>query len=288
MKRRNGWGIVLWFGLMAVAGAAWAQGAGAARKQVEASMRIEGEIVVDGDGRIADYTIRDPEKLPQDVLGFVRGAIGGWSFEPPLVDGKSVSLRNEMSILLVAKKIDDDSYLMRVQATSFQPKVFDQGYTIARSKMDPPRYPMVAAQGEAQGTVYLVVKVGRDGRVHDVVAEQVNLRVVASANMMGRLRAMFATSSIAAARKWEFTPPTRGAEAQQEFWSLRIPVEYSMAGNEPRYGRWVAYVPGPRQKPAWVDQALADESPEALAAGEPKLLGEKGGLRLLTPLSRDG
>ena len=51
------------------------------------------------------------------------------------------------------KKLDDDNFLMRIQATSFYPQSTEEGYEVASRKMDPPRYPRAAAQGGAQGTV---------------------------------------------------------------------------------------------------------------------------------------
>jgi hypothetical protein len=274
-------------GLLLFSAWAHAQGVGAVRKQQEASLMVEGDITVDEKGTIAEYSLKDPDKLPPGVETFIRNNLAGWAFEPPTVEGKPVRLRNNMSLLLVAKKVDDDGFLMRVQATSFYPQSTEEGYEIAKKKMEPPRYPRPAAMGGAQGTVYLIVKVGRDGRVQDVVAEQVNLRVVATESMMGKLRDMFADASISAARKWEFTPPVRGDEVSAEYWSIRIPVDFNMGAPGPRYGRWIGYIPGPRQKAPWVDPDLADDSPEAMAAGQPRQLGKEE-LRLLTPLSPRG
>ncbi len=72
-----------------------------------------------------------------------------------------------------------------------------------------------------------------------------------------------------------------------EYWSVRVPVDFTMGTSRPRYGRWVGYIPGPRHKAPWVDPDLVDSSPEAMAAGQPRQLGKEG-LRLLTPLSPRG
>jgi hypothetical protein len=274
-------------GLLLISAWAHAQGAGAVRKQLEASLMVDGEITVDEKGAVAEYSLKDPDKLPPGVETFIRNNLAAWTFEPPMVEGRPVRLRNNMTLMLVAKKVDDDNFLMRVQATSFYPQSTKEGYEIASRKMEPPRYPRPAAMGGAQGTVYLIVKVGRDGRVQDVVAEQVNLRVVTTESMMGKLRDMFADASISAARKWEFTPPVRGDDVDAEYWSIRVPVDFNMGTSSPRYGRWIGYIPGPRQKAPWVDPDLVDSSPEAMAAGQPRQLGKEE-LRLLTPLSPRG
>lgn len=138
-----------------------------------------------------------------------------------------------------------------------------------------------------QGTVYLVLKIGRDGKVEEAIAEQVNLTAVASGAVMSHQRALLAESAVRAARKWEFEPPTQGEAAQQSFWSVRVPADFIMVGGEPKYVDWVPYVPGPRQKAPWIDRSASGESPEALAGGAPSLLGTPM-LRLRTPLSQDG
>lgn len=45
----------------------------------------------------------------------------------------------------------------------------------APKDMQPPAYPVNAFRGGATGVVYLLLKIGRAGKVEDVVAEQVNL-----------------------------------------------------------------------------------------------------------------
>lgn len=52
----------------------------------------------------------------------------------------------------------------------------------------------------AGGRAYLLVKVGRDGKVSNVVVEQVNLKFVASDTVMDQCRAMFARVSMSKAR----------------------------------------------------------------------------------------
>lgn len=286
MKRTVCLAILLATCLLAWTQGTPAQGVSAVRKQVEASMLVQGEITVDEHGAIAAYTLNDPDKLPQGVEAFVRKSVSNWSFDPPIVDGKPVRLRNDMSLLLVAKKVADDSFIMRVQAASFYPKSTRDGYAISNTNLEPPRYPTTAMREGVQGTVYLIVKVGRDGRVQDVMAEQVNLRVVASGSMMSKFRTMLADASTDAAKAWQFTPPTRGAGSDAEFWSVRVPVDFFMGGPQPKYGHWVAYIPGPREKASWLNEDVAEGSPEAMIAGQPRQLGSDE-LRLRTPLAGD-
>jgi hypothetical protein len=152
--------------------------------------------------------------------------------------------------------------------------------------MDPPRYPENAYRAGVSGTVYLILKVGRDGSVQDAVAEQVNLRVVAPEADMRTFRNIFAKSALSAARKWTFRPPTEGEYVAEPYWTIRVPVSYSFENHskEGDYGRWVSYVPGPRERAPWVtDKDRAGFSPDSLVEGGVYMASEKGP-RLLTPL----
>lgn len=135
------------------------------------------------------------------------------------------------------------------------------------------------------GTVYLVLRIGRSGRVEEVLAEQVNLGVVARSEAeMARWRDMFVEASVPTAKRWKFAPPTTGPHVNDPFWSVRVPIAYLLPGQKrPEYGQWEAYVPGPRQRIPW-DAPSEDNAsgPDALAAGGVYQVG--AGRRLLTPL----
>lgn len=268
---------------------AYAAGTDTVRKQVETSLRLTGTIEVSKDGRVKDYAINKVEQLPEVIVKFVDRNIDSWRFEPVILDGKPVAICNKMSMLVVAKKQDDGQYVMRMQAASFDPCKAEEGSEFAiKTLMPPPNYPMSAARKGVTGTVYLVLKVGRDGKVQDAIAEQVNLRIIDNEDRMERYRGWFAESSLEAARKWEFIPPRLGDQAAAPFWTVRVPVDFIMEGkSESRYGKWQTYVAGPRQRYPWAENEDPGDSPEALAAGSPHMVG-KGGLRLLTPLGTEG
>ena len=282
MKQWSVWGVVLGLGLMVVANAAKAQEVGIASSQVEISLLVKGEITIGEDGEVVEYTLEDPGKLPPSVVQFIRASVAGWAFEPRRGTANLVKLRSRMNLLLVAREVEGGDFLMRLQAASFIPESTADGLAVAASGLKPPRYPKEAAIGGAQGTVYLILKVGRDGRVLDVVAEQVNLRLLESEKKMAELRKLFADASIRTARKWQFASTAGGADAGAEFRSVRVPVDFSL-DEPPPYGGWTAYIPGPRAKAAWVDEELAGDSPEAMTAGTPRQLSKEG-LRLVTPL----
>ena len=263
-------------------------GPGAVRKQVEASMLLTGTILVGPQGQVAEHSIDQPDKVPRQMLDFVTQSIAEWKFEPTLLEGKPVSVRNRMSVRLIARKTEDGKFKAHIGGVDFQPfSRTEEGAEVASQTMTPPSYPMSAAQAGIQGTVYLVIRVGRDGRVEELIPEQVNLKIVASEGDMRYWRRILERSTMKAAQQWVFTPPVKGENADLPFWSVRVPVDYTFEGEtERKYGEWDAYVPGPRQEIPWKNWSdLPGFSPDALVAGGVQQVGGNGGLRLLTPLS---
>lgn len=270
---------------IALSFSAMAAGPGAVRKSIEASMLLTGTIVVGPEGRVTQYSIDQPEKIAKGVLDFVDGNVSGWTFEPTLLDGKPVLTRNRMSIRVVANKQENGDFAVRLSGVSFLPFKAEEGTQVSSTRKTPPRYPVGAARAGATGTVYLIVKVGRNGKVEDVIAEQVNLEFVATENIMEQARKLFADASIQVARQWKYIPPVKGEDVDAPYWSVRVPIRYSMEGSKAhQYGQWESYVPGPRQQIPWKDlRDLPSFSPDTMVAGDDLYPAGKG-LRLLTPL----
>ena len=155
-----------------------AQSARQARQEVEASMLVTGHVDIDREGKVRGHAFDKPEKLPAHAVNLIERAIPALRFEPVLVDGAPVLARAKMSVRLVATPVGDSEGNMHVRIASahFGEEYSDADRTsVRRSDLRPPRYPMNIAQIGGKGTVYLLVKVGRDGTPEDVVAEQVNL-----------------------------------------------------------------------------------------------------------------
>lgn len=265
--------------------AALAAGPAAVRKRVQASMLLTGTIVVAPDGSVSSYAIDKPEKLPPMVTGLIAESIPRWKFEPTLLDGKPVAAKAKMSVRFVAKPVGDDKYSVGISGAEFGQNV--PGESITYKDRVAPTYPHEAARSRVSGTVYLLLRVERQGQVQEAVAEQVNLVVVDNDEEMERWRKMLANSALAAARKWTFNLPTSGEHMNDEYWVARVPVTYGLGRyDELRaddYGKWQPYVPGPRQPVPWIDE-------QRLLSGSADALPDEGlhplvrdGLRLITP-----
>ena len=266
---------------------AGARGAAAVRKQAESSLRVSGTITLRPDGSVLAHTIDPQAPLGEPLTRFLDDAIGKWRFKPVLIDGVPATVKVPMSLRLVAKPADDGMIDVAIASTYFGGKDDVPATDNPRSiKLTPPRFPMNALQMGGKGTVYLVVQVGRTGKVSNVDAEQVNLRVAGTENQMAMLRKQFTDAAVRTARGWTFEIPTTGEAANERHWLVRVPVDFVLVGpgeQKRATGGWDTYIPGPRN----LGMPWAQE--ELRTAGNPDALPDHGvyplrqGATLLNP-----
>lgn len=269
---------------LTMTGLAIAAGPGAARKRAEASMLVTGDIAVAPDGSVTGYTLDRQEKIPAEVVGLIGRVAPKWRFEPVKQDGQAVSAKAHMSIRLVAQHESPDSknYVMRIAGANFG-DYGNGGETMTYAKRSPPSYPMSAVQSGVQGTVYLLLRIGRDGKPADVAVEQVNLGVAGSDSEMKVWRNVLANPAVRVAKDWTFNLPTKGAHVNDPDYVVRVPIMYRLNRNErpdDLYGTWEVYVPGPKQTVGWGK----DNGDNADALPSDGLFLVNSGLKLTTPL----
>lgn len=257
------------------------------RDKMEASMLVTGEVRVDTKGVVESYTLDKAEKLTAKLREFVDAHVRQWRFEPVLAEGKPAAMHNRMGLQIVLTPQDDGNFRIELRGVSFY-ALKDEGYDLEPVDQRPPRYPTNAAREGVQAIVYLMLRIGPDGRVQDAVAEQVNLKSVVPPKTMERWRGVFASNAVEQAGTWSYKVPTRGEEAAGGGpWNLRVPVNYIL-GTGDEYGTWVAYLPGPRQPVPW-SGASGLPSPETLAAGGSYRVGDDARvLRLVVPNKTQG
>lgn len=257
------------------------------REQAEASMVLTGEIDIGTDGQVEAFRLDKRAQVDETIVTFVESAVKTWRFAPVLVNGQAVKARTPATIRLGAKNNPDGTGLITLLAANFE--TYDETSTdnVTRVKMSPPVYPEDVFNARGRGDVLLLIQVGRDGKVQDVATEQVNLRVIANEANMRKMRDKLARVSMGAARKWTFKAPSTGDQKDEASWTIRVPVRFSFSDEVERYGRWDAYIPGPRQQAPWRrDKALsADANTDLLPAGGVFMADAASkGPKLLTPL----
>ncbi|NYZ61149.1 energy transducer TonB [Luteimonas deserti] len=263
-----------------------AQSATDLRQQMEASMLVTGRVAIDEHGHVTAHALDGREMLPPEVADLVDRRISGLRFDSLHGDGSTGPVNTTMSLRLLAMPGDDGTAVIRIASAYFgeRPERTGQGALRVIEPIRPPRYPAAAAEIGGKGVVYLLIKIGRDGRLEDVAVEQVNLTALGTAHQMRKVRESLASSAVDTVRRhWSFAPPTEGPDAGRAYWVLRWPFAFSFDGEpSPAYGQWVSYHPGPVQRPAWAVPGANGASADALAGSS--LVAGSGSPRLLTPL----
>lgn len=271
--------------LMVLAGLSTAATREEMRKQAEASMLLSGSIDIEPDGSVSGYVIEQREKVPPYVLANVERHVPGWRFQPVVVDGRVAPVRAKMTLRIVARQAvggDFDVFIANASFGARTDKSKDDTDRVVGVRLKPPVFPEAAYELAGEGDVYVVLRVGRDGRVTDAFVEQVNLLVVGHERQVERIRKALTVETLRVARNWRFRPPTTGSEAGEDAWSVRVPVSYRFQDHEVAYGAWSGYLPGPRTRAPWMDPGL--DGNDALVAGGIYPIGS--GITLLTVLDR--
>lgn len=248
---------------------AWAGGnQNGIRKISEASMLVTGWIEVMPDGSVHQFTLDQQEKLPPVVVDLMQKAVPSWKFH--LTDNISAIHRAKMSVRIVAKRVDDAHDSISIASTTFgEPNATPSDHVTYKNKLQP-LYPPEAIRERFGCTVYLVVRVDRQGQVADAAVEQVNLDAYADERRMDRIRDLFSDAAINFAKRSTFNLPTTGNHVNDAYWTVRIPISYFIHGltSPPSYGQWQAYIPGPHNAAPWLkDDPLASQSPDAVPPG---------------------
>lgn len=271
MKRGDWRGLALAIGMFAVAGLASAQEpavvaeADDLRNQVVGSMRLTGTLAVGADGTITGYAIDHSKKVPPEVLRHVARYVPRWRVVKK--DGGAGNKR--FSVRVMATPRGDGYFALSLIGASIMEKQRPEEAVAADGRLRRPQYPRSLGHIGVSGTVYVAAKVGRDGKVEDLVTEQVNLNFVGTPAEVAKARADFAAHTAAAVRQWKFRLPKVGPYAGQPYLVVRVPMAYVIKW--PSYAEWEYYVPGPRRAVPWVQ-----EDGMALGAGEagvPQVLG---------------
>lgn len=265
----------------------------AVRQQVEVSMMLTGTIEVDPAGQVAGHALDHADALPPGVVRLVAQSLPAWRFAPVIVDGQPRATRAPMRLRVVARHVegDADRYEISIRSAWFGSDAEpDPATQVTKLDMTPPYYPDGARKAGVAGTVYVLLKVGADGKVEEAAAEQTNLTVVGPENVMRHARRDLERSALAAARGWTFLPPADAAEAAKGEWIVRVPVTFKHVHDgedrlPPAPGQWESYVPGPRHRPSWLP---ADRlASGGVDAGPPEGVEQLDkGLRLLAGLEQ--
>lgn len=250
----------------------------------EASMLVSGTIEVLPDGSVGSYSLYKEEKLPAPVADLIKRNITAWKFQ--LKGPNMAPFKEDMSLRIVAKDVDAQHMALSLAGAGFSDVDAPEDATIRWLHRTSPSYPRYSLDHGMSGTVYVLVRIGRDGTVMDTGIEQVNLRrYVPDQKEMAKFRKDLADAARRTSKHWTFKIPTSGVEAQAPFWDARIPVNFDAdlgAHSGRAYGTWEIYVRGPQEQIEWRQDAPFVDAPDTVPDGSIHPLGS--GAKLLTPL----
>lgn len=234
------------------------------RKTAEASMLVTGWIDVAPDGSVHDYTIDRPEKIPPSVIDLIQKSIPGWKFH--FAEHVDAIQRAKMNLRIIARPIDDQHDSVAISGATFGDGGASATDHVTFKDRPPPKYPRAAVDARVNGTVFLLLRVGRQGQVEDAAVEQVNLGVYGREAQMAHFRSVLGDAALEAARKWTYNLPSTGSHVMDPYWYVRVPVAFNLrvmgTPHENNYGKWEPYIPGPRASIPWAknDNRLSSSS----------------------------
>lgn len=256
--------------------------------RIEASMRVTGTLSVDATGATTGFTLDKREKLPTPVTQLLDGLLPTFRFKPVVHDGHAVAVETKMGLEVVAHQVDPQHIGLRLRSARFVEGESPMTERAALVHRVPLSYPRQAENAGVQGTVYLALRIDRTGHAADIEVQQVDLKYLGPDDKMQKWRDMLANNAIAGVRQFTFSLPTTGKHAHDAFVTGVLPVQYILdgGGNDPSYGHWNSYVPGPKREIAWLHDDDDDDdngsSSRAVPEGEFAMTG--AALHLLTPL----
>jgi hypothetical protein len=276
---RKAWGGALLGLAMAVASM---QAAAIKQAPIEASMQVTGTLSIDAAGAVSGYALDESGKLPAQVTALLARTLPALRFERTPSGEGSGPVQARMTLQVVATQADAEHMTISLHHARFveaEPPITER---VSVKHRVPLQYPHRALDIGVTATVYVAVRIDRNGRVIDAQARQVNLGGSDSEAHMRQWREMFATPTLKAVRHFTFNVPKIGPDANDADFSGVLTVQYVINGEVPRYGQWTVYVPGPKAEIAWLDRKDAADDSEAVRDGEFAQSGT--GLKLLTPI----
>jgi hypothetical protein len=212
------------------------------------TMRVEGGITIDPNGRVIEYHIDTP--LQPELKRIIDDAVPKWSFHPVTVDDQPVGARTKMQLTLVGVphgkgyRISIEKALFRddsVTATPLPASEEEVEVELSLKERKPlPRFPRFTVDG----LVVVYVRFSPQGRVEDAFPSQSTLfNADGAPEVLAQALQEMEDNAVAAIRQWRADVVVRGGEPEAQDLTATIPVAYvwnagqrrrSMLGPQPR------------------------------------------------------
>jgi hypothetical protein len=215
-----------------------------AQQPARIELDVVGELTIDTDGSVRDYAIGSP--LPKEVVAAVGTAVKRWRFSPVVRDGRAVTAKTPMYLLLSATQ-EAAGYRMRVDRVQF-----GVGRELASARGFHHAYPRDAMRSRQGAQVLVALRIDGAGKVLEAVPLRSRLVPrVTNAKQSARQRAQFEDAVVGMMAQAKFQPadPAKGEPEQahvrpahQLYGQPKRSTTVVDAGRRRRHGRHAACV----------------------------------------------
>jgi hypothetical protein len=241
-------------------------------KSANYEMVANGEVRIDPEGRVSDYSLSST--LTPEIAALVDRSVRGWRFEPILQDGRPVTAKTALRIRLLANRsaADSDNFTVSIASVEF-------GAPRRSSAGKPPSYPRLAASVRLGAKVLLLLRIDDTGKVVEALPYQTSLGArTRSESDAESWRKLFERASITAAKTWKYDLTESVAGRRIGTYAL-LPIVFriqSEAGGAEE-DDWIGYVPGPvHELPEELRHEIeANDRASRLADGEAAALNSR-------------
>lgn len=196
------------------------------------TMRVDGEIAIDTQGKVLDYKITTEVKPAIQTL--FDKAIPAWTFHPVTIEGKPAAVKTKMRITLAAKPIDDgydvsiDNVVFRDESAKEDADAPRAAVVLTTKTRKPlPKYPGYRVNGQ----VMVYIRVAPDGHIEEAFAAQSSLfNAKGSPRQFAAALKAMEDNAVWAIKRWTVDVATNGRQPTAEDMTATIAVVYTAAG----------------------------------------------------------
>ena len=233
------------------------------------TLRIDGDVTIDAAGAPIDYrpttSLSDAQRAVLDRL------VRSWRFTPAPANVPPVPVTAHMRITLAARPngqgydvVVDDVKAWGAAEVASNDALTAAGRVAIHGRLSPPAYPPMYAAAGVSATVHLLLRIGPDGRVREVAADQVALLNVYGAEAkLRRALVQFEEAATKQARSWQFDVTLRAGQPQDAEVVVGVPLTFLRFGgdSDDRAGQWRSETRQRRPLPAWArGGSVADDA----------------------------
>lgn len=266
--------------------------AGSAATEPVLVTRVEGMLVVDTEGKVAELTL-ETELSPMIAPAVERG-LRAMRFKPVIVAGVPTAARSAFTLQLLGTK-QDGGLQVSFDGINFRaPKGveaqrIDEAGPVAR-KMAPPTYPGSAMIAGIMGEVQLALLIDADGKPAKVAIVRSNVFAARKTRATVSGMRQLEQAALAAARKWTFTVPEGFASRSLKERTSMTQVVFLLdspggGGSWYRPGAWLEVLRAPARPVEWLGPDAGRLAADQVAPGSGGLAPVAGNLELAQPLS---